>query len=318
MPADSVRGRFDIGLDELETFLKVVELSSFSQAAQQLNLSQPSISNRVKRLEEKLSVRLLHRSTRKLEVTPEGQRLYDEASETLRGLRRLCQEFNSQTNARHRYVDVAAGMMISTLVLPPVARAFSKRHPTTELRVRNLLPDAAVSLVREGRCDMAIIGFGSQPPNMPFELLASDVCVVVTPKGHPLAKFKAAPFAELLKYSLLTPDVYVAVQRAVLAEAERRGLTPRFATEAREAGNIMTCLAMVAAGLGVCLHPQSLIPRDLRSALDVVPLADFTIERKFGIVHSAEGELSLAARQFRDVVRSMLGESGWMRQMTAR
>ena len=158
---------------------------------------------------------------------------------------------------------------------------------------------------------MAIIGLGFQPSNMPFELLASDTCVIVTPKNHPLTRHAAAPFEALLEYPLLTPDVYVPVQRAVLAEAERRHLTPRFATQAREAGNIMTCLAMVAAGLGVCLHPRSLIPLDLRSALDVVPLHDFTVERKFGIVRSAERELSPPARQFRDMVRSRLGGGRW-------
>ena len=312
--ADGPRTRLDIGLEELETFLKVVDCTSFSMAARELNLSQPSISNRVRRLEEKLSVRLLHRSTRKVELTPEGKRLYDEATDTLRGLRRLCEEFDKETNARRRHVDVAAGMMISTMVLPPVASEFGRRYPTTELRIRNLLPDQAVQLVVEGRCDMAIVGFGDQPPNMPFELLAVDTCVVVTPKGHPLARRPTAVFEDLISYPLLTPDVYAPVQQAVAAEAERRHCVPHFATTARESGNIMTCLAMVAAGLGVCLHPGSLIPPELRSVLDTVPLADFTVQRKFGIIRSAEQDLSLAARRFRDVVRGMLGNGRWMRQ----
>ncbi len=312
--AGEARHRFDIGFEELETFLAVVDLGSFNRAAQQLNLSQPSVSNRVKRLEEKLRVRLLHRSTRKIELTAEGQRLHEEAAETLRGLRALCREFGAQATARQRQVDVAAGMMVSTLVLPPVARRFGELHPSVELRIRNLLPEQAVALVAEGRCDMAIVGFGSQPATMPFELLASDTCAVVTPKGHPLVRRGAVPFEELLRHRLLTPDVYVPVQQAVLAEAERRKLTPKFAAEAREVGNVMTCLAMVAAGLGVCLHPRSLIPAELRPALDVVPLLDWTVERKFGLVRSAERELPLAARQFRDLVHAMLGEGRWMRQ----
>ena len=190
--------RYDVGLEDLQTFLAVAELGSFSQAASRLNLSQPSISNRVRRLEEKLLVRLLQRTTRRVELTPQGRRLYVQASETLRSLRALFQEFGSEASTRERQVKVAATLTVATIGLPPLLRRFHDAHPAMSLALQDCTPAEAVDQVVDGTCDVAVLAMIEPRPGVSFEPLVADPCVVVTSLGNRLLRHKAAPFAEVL------------------------------------------------------------------------------------------------------------------------
>ena len=298
--------RYDVGLEDLQTFLAVAELGSFSQAASQLNLSQPSISNRVRRLEEKLLVRLLERTTRRVELTPQGRRLYVRASETLRSLRALFQEFGAEASLRDRQVKVAATLMVATLGLPPILRRFRDTHPAITLSLFDRTPDEAVEQVVDGTCDLAVIARTEPRPGVSFEPLVSDACVVVTPLRHPLLRHAAAPFAEVLENPLLSPSGHVGLRRAISAEADKRGLTLKISPEAQGVGNVMTLIAMAAAGFGVCIHPRSFVPAELKPTVGVVPFVDCEIIRTFGILTCDSRPLSLAARNFCGFLRASL------------
>ncbi len=295
--------RFDIGLEDLQTFLAVAELGSFSQAAQKLNLSQPSISNRVRRLEEKLLVKLLDRTTRRVELTTPGRRLYREARTVLSGLHELLQEFNHDAAIRDRQVRVAATLMVATIGLPPILRRFHDAHPSVSVSLYDLTPAQAVEQVVSGHCDLAVMALSEPRPNVSFEPLGTDPCVVVTPLGHPLLQYEAAPFEEVLKYAVLSPNGHVGLRRAIETAAESRNLPIRLVPEALSVGNVYTLLAMAAAGLGICIHPRSFVPGELKPTLGVVPLADCEILRTFGIVTADDQNLGPAARRFREFLR---------------
>ena len=295
--------RFDVGLEDLQTFLAVAELGSFSRAAEHLNLSQPSISNRVRRLEEKLLVRLLDRTTRQVELTEQGRRLFVQSSEMLRGLRNLLQEFNAEAQLRYRQVKVATTFTVATIGLPPVLRLFRDAHPTVTLMLHDLAADDAVDQVADGRCDLGVMARIDPRPGVSFEPLVSVPCVVVTALGHPLLRHPAAPFAEVLEHALLIPKGHVGLRQSIQDEAAKRGLAVSMSPEAWGVSNIMTLIAMAAAGFGVCIHPRPFVPNELEPTIGVVPLADCEIIRTFGIVTADDRTLSPSARRFCDFLR---------------
>lgn len=303
--------RFDISLEDLQTFLVVADLGSFSDAARFLNLSQPSVSNRVRRLEEKLATKLLNRTTRKVELTQGGVRLHGRASSTLRSLQNLCQEFYAENDARTRQVDIAATMMVATVALPNIVRKFGEKYPAIAIRVQDRFPESALEAVRSGTCDMAIMVVEDERDGIAFERLTSDACVVITNRNHPLLDRTEATLSEVLSHPLLSPDGHIALRRAVEEEAEKRGLILRLAPEALRVSNVMTLLAMAAAGLGVCIHPSSLIPPELRPTIGIVRLSDCEIIRAFGIATSRERRLGAAAKCFYDFVKGSVGERTW-------
>lgn len=303
----SERFRFDIGLEDLQTFVAVAELGSFSRAAELLNLSQPSISNRVRRLEEKLLVRLLDRTTRKVELTAAGRRLYLQSAETLKSLRDLLREFTGEAAARERQVHVAATLMVATIGLPSVLRRFHEANPQVNATLHDTSPHGGIARVKDGRCDLAVMSLREPQAGVQFEPLFDDPCVVVTPRGHSLLRHEAVPLAEVLAEPLLSPEGHVDLRRAVEAEADRLGVEVRLAPEARGVSNTFTLLAMAAAGLGVCIHPRSFIPAELEPMLGIRPLADAQIIRTFGLVTPEARPLTPAARRFRDFMRASIG-----------
>lgn len=304
LPASRVElQRFDIGLEDLQTFLAVAELGSFSRAAQMLNLSQPSISNRVRRLEEKLQVRLLDRTTRRVELTAPGRRLYREARTVLAGLHELLREFSHDAALRDRQVRVAATLMVATVGLPAILRRFHDAYPSVSISLHDLTPAQATEQVLAGQCDLAVMAMSDSRAGLSFEPLVTDACVVVTPLGHPLLRHKSAPLEEVLKSPILSPNGHVALRRAIQAAADSKGLTVRLAPEALNVGNVYTLLAMAAAGLGICIHPRTFVPGELEPTLGVVPLADCEIVRTFGIVTADDRELGPAARRFREYLK---------------
>jgi len=106
-----------IDLSELETFLAVVELGSFSAAATRMHISQPSITARVQRLEERLQSKLLSRTTRKVEPTKAGQRLFDAATVALAELRAVVHEFDlAADRGGHKVLLIDIWMMHAWVV----------------------------------------------------------------------------------------------------------------------------------------------------------------------------------------------------------
>lgn len=306
MANETERYRFDVNLEDLETFLAVTDLGSFSSAAEQLHLSQPAISNRIRRLEEKLCTRLFNRTTRRVDLTPQGRRLYLQSSETLARLRTLLQELTGEAATRAREVHVGATMMVASFGLPHLIRLFHDRYPGMHAAVHDLPAQDVIAEVIAGDCDLAIMSLSEPVPGIRFEPLFEDSCVVVTRRDHPLLRHAAAPLAEVLTEPLLAPKGHHDLTSTIYTEARHQGLTIHLAPEAQGVRNSFALLAMAAAGLGICIHPSSFIPVELKPTIGTVPLCDPPIRRTFGLVTPEDRELSLAGRQFRDFIRTAI------------
>jgi LysR family transcriptional regulator, carnitine catabolism transcriptional activator len=305
--------RFDVSLEDLQTFLAIADANSFTRVAAQLNLSQPSISNRIRRLEEKLGVQLFERTSRRVEMTMDGRRLYDQTAVTLHTLKRVLQDFHGDATARRRRVDVAATLLVATVALPGLLWSFQDVQPSISVRVHDVLPQGAFKAVREGSCDLAIVVPEGDTHGLDLEPLTTDECVVVTPRNHPLLAYEKVTLAQALEYPLLSMDAHQGLQRAILAAAAERDLHVSLAPHARDSSTVLMILALAAAGFGIALHPRSLIPLEFAAMVGTVGLSDCSFSRAFHIVTSTGRSLSGSAIALRDHLRAAMpaGRDGW-------
>ncbi|MDR2335986.1 MAG: LysR family transcriptional regulator [Burkholderiaceae bacterium] len=134
-------------VDLLRIFLRVAATGSFSQAADQLSIPRPTVSLAVQQLEARLGARLLHRTTRKVSLTPDGQALVERASPLVDDMLELEQRFRSppQTIAGRLRIDVPS--RIARIVIAPALPGLLARHPA--LRIDLGSSDRAVDLVLE-------------------------------------------------------------------------------------------------------------------------------------------------------------------------
>ena len=125
-------------LPELETFLVVLEEGSFSRAAERLCISQPSVSSRVKRLEDVLRVKLIERTTRSISPTEDGELLRGAAQEALAGLYGVLRQFRDRSEAARNRVIVAATPMLAATFLPGIIHSYAQRFPDVEVVLKDM------------------------------------------------------------------------------------------------------------------------------------------------------------------------------------
>ncbi|HEU4657399.1 MAG TPA: LysR substrate-binding domain-containing protein [Capillimicrobium sp.] len=174
-------------LRQLRYFVAVAEELHFSRAAVRLNLAQSALSAQIRQLEAELGGPLLVRSTRKVELTPAGESLLEDAR------RLLALADDAMRRARALARGEAGSLVIGSLgpapggVLAPVLAIFSSRHPDVRVELRAFDFTQVVSGLRERRADLAFLYEPVDEPDFESTPLFTERRVVVLPKSHPLA-----------------------------------------------------------------------------------------------------------------------------------
>jgi DNA-binding transcriptional LysR family regulator len=289
--ADDPPMRFDLA--ELETFLAVVELGSFSLAAKKLHVSQPSVTSRIQRLEATLRVKLLVRTTRHVEPTAEGARLRDAAEEALRGLREVLREFQASAEIDRRRVVVAATPMIAT-TLPPIIQSFCERYTDVQVRMLDVPYAQLVSNLESGTADLGVAVLDSDPGRFKFQLLSDEEILLVVPATHPLAGMRVVTIDDIVPYPLMILARYSTLRARIDEEYTKRGLD----FKPLDAANVATLLGMIDAGMGITFLPRNLVQSHAKRSRVALRVADVELSRRYGIVTSRKASLSAAAQSF--------------------
>jgi len=279
---------------ELETFLWVVREGSFSVAARKLHLSQPAVTNRVRRLEDKLRVKLLLRTTRRVEPTPDGVLLRDAAEQAVAGLREVLRKFQSASDSDRNRVTVVVTPMLSATVMPALIHAYQERYPDVHIVLRDLPYDQVIRSVAEGNADMAVAALDSAPRGLRFQSLAEEKMILVVPARHPLAKYEAVTLDRIFPFPLMLLDRYQTLRRQLQAEFEQRGVPFNPASTV----TLPTLLGMVDAGNCITFLPRSMAHSNVRDVRKTIEVEDLAVLRCYGTLVARKSELSAAALNF--------------------
>lgn len=262
-----------MNLQDLRTFVAVVELGGFGRAAEALHVAQPAVSQQIKRLERQLGATVLSRSTRRVELTAAGEQLLRRARSILAEVDRAEHEVRLIEAGRAGRVSLGFVGTATYDLMPRVARRVRQQLPEVELdlygeRLSPMLVEAL--LARE--LDVAAIRDPVPDPALRVRNLRSERLVAVLPGDHPGAGEEEVALADLRGETFVThPSGHRSVMYAAVMDACRlAGFWPAEVVEVRETAALV---AFVAAGTGVAL-----VPEPVRSlALDGVafrPLSD--------------------------------------------
>ncbi|ETF04107.1 LysR family transcriptional regulator [Advenella kashmirensis W13003] len=301
-PTRSNTLRFD--LLELETFLTVVDSGSFNAAAGKLHISQPAVTHRIQRLEAILHTRLLLRTTRRMEPTEAGRRLYEQATLALQDLRMLLADFQAEAEQGQRRVVVAASPIIAAQSLPSIIQHFTRRYPAADVHIRDMQHDEILAALQSGAADLGVVAFEGDPALFRFEPLGEDEMAVVVPGEHPLASKSAVTLACLSEYPLLLLQQYDRIQQQIAQAMQAQALICHFAPRLT---NLTTLLAMLDTGHGVAILPRSMAQTNIQRPRVALSLAELRMTRCFGILLARKARLSNAAHHFCEQLREDFG-----------
>jgi LysR family carnitine catabolism transcriptional activator len=283
-------------LSELETFLAVVEAGSFSRAAKRLCISQPSATNRVKRLEAVLRVKLLNRTTRLVEPTEDGKLLSAAAGEALSGLFEILRQLRNRSEAARNRVVIASTPMIAATFMPRIIHSFNERHPDVQVLLRDMPYELLLKSIGDGSADIGVAAIDAHQDNLLFRPLAEEHLVLVVPAGHPLAQRQRVTVEMLLPYRLIFLDRYTSLREKLGQAFARFGAMLEVSTVA----TLPTMLGMIDTGSCVTFLPRSMAQANERPTRVIVDLADFPAVRSYGSVVARKLVPTAAVQSFRE------------------
>jgi DNA-binding transcriptional LysR family regulator len=284
--------------DQLEIFLEVARLASFSRAAEKRFRTQPAISSQIRALEEEVGARLLDRSGGKVSVTAAGKLFFKYAEETLERRKVILTEIAETERVPRGEIVVGANEGTCLHILPEVFAQFKRDYPSVSVSIKRADYGRILESILENAVDFGVVSLPVNDNRLQAELIHRDELVVITPPGHPLAAKKSVTVAEVAVFPLVVPKLGH-TRDALDTLFYDRNLKPTFAMELDSSELLKR---FVAADVGVGFIARSNIQEDIRAkALAAIALADAQIRRDLALVFRKDKSLSRAAKAFMDI-----------------
>ncbi|MFF7728189.1 hydrogen peroxide-inducible genes activator [Streptomyces sp. NPDC008001] len=243
-------------LAQLRAFVAVAEHLHFRDAATALGMSQPALSGAVSALEEVLDVQLLERTTRKVLLSPAGERLAVRARTVLDAVAGLMEEADA---ARAPFTGVLRLGVIPTVapyLLPTVLRLVRDAYPDLDLQVHEEQTSSLLDGLTQGRLDLLLLAVPLGVPGIAELPLFDEDFVLVMPRDHWLAGRGDIPREALRELDLLLLDEGHCLRDQALDICREVGRTSGAAGTTSAAG-LSTLVQLVGGGMGVTLLPRT-------------------------------------------------------------
>jgi DNA-binding transcriptional LysR family regulator len=245
---------------EMRVFAGVVDAGSFVRAADELAVSKAAVSRVVADLEARLGVRLLHRTTRRLSLTGEGEVFHLRCKELLAAVQEAESEVTERSGRAVGTLKVTAPVTFGLLHLAPLWPGFLAAHPELALEVN--LSDRQVDLVEEG-VDLAVRIARLESSSLVSRQLSSTRLVLCASKRYLRAKGTPRQPKDLTRHDVLAYSL-LAMGDAWEFEGPQGPVTVRVNPRVRtNSGD--TCRAMALRGAGIILQPMFMVEDDLNS-----------------------------------------------------
>ncbi len=300
-------GGITLDLRLLRTFQVAARHLNFSQTAEALYLSQPTVSNHIKQLENELGCELFERSGRTLRLTPAGEHFTVYASRLLGHADTAMQEFTAWVAGREQRWNVAASPMVARSVLPWIMRTYRERMPTVETVISVLVSEEIPAVVASGEAEIGFSRIEPDDPRLSGEMLYPDPVIFVAPP-HAYNE-NAAPYNDwqeaVQRFPLIThnhpgywDDLLLAVRQTL----------PRIFTMVVTQVDITKRL--VEEGLGTSFLPRSAVHPEIQAGRMVeLPVPELVLPVSASwLVWRADKPMTAGAKSFVELARNLRDE----------
>lgn len=302
----------NLTIRQLEVLVAAADAGTFSAAAERLGISQPALSETIRRLEAETGLRLFDRTTRSLALSADGRHAVSIAREVVRNFRASLTSIADRSQGRRGRITLAALPSIACALLPRALRGFRREFAGIDVAVHDVLHERAVAFVADGIADLALT---TRPhltrlgrlEELEFEELGADDLRLVCPRRHPLARQRQVAWRELAAY----PFVAMARTSSVRRMTDAAFINSETAVDpAYEVEQIPSAAALVAAGLGVTALPALTLAMFRGQGLVTRPLVRPTMRRPIGLVRLAGRAPAESARRLIAHLRDSFAQMG--------
>jgi len=295
-------------LHQLKIVAAVARHRSITNAARELHISQPSVFQQVKSLEQSCGVKLYVKSGKGIELTPEGKKFEAEVREILQRIECLEENYRPPLGVKREILSVGGSHAPSVSILPSLLGAFKKRYPDVQVILQTRSSRAIEFMVINGKIDLAVITHpSSDVVAYPHEPFRNEKVVIFVSTGHRLAKKRRCNLHDIARQPLIihqaTSGRTGAATLDLLQHIEALGVAPNVMMECNSAEAVKSAV-MERMGVGV-LMAAHLSQEIRRGALKIVNVKDLaTLANQSMLIYQQEEKLTPKAREFLKMLRA--------------
>lgn len=279
-----------LNMQRYQALQKIMELGSFTKAADALGYTQPALSQMIASLERELSVKLLFRSRYGVQLTPEGEKLFPFIQKTLSQYFAMQETLKEIRGLDTGIIRIGTFSSVSCHWLPPIIKRFLKHYPHVQFILHQGDYGSVAEMVRTGSVDFGFIN-PDAVSGMHTIVLKEGELMAILPASHPLAE------KNVIKLEDLTKEPFLLLEEGNFNEPmeafQRQGLKPDVRLTLHDDYSI---LSMVEQDLGVSILPE-LVLRKTYYNVAIRPL-DPPVKRKLGLVMGDKNMIPIASRYF--------------------
>jgi DNA-binding transcriptional LysR family regulator len=285
-------------LRQLRAFCQAARTGSVSKAAERLCVSQPSVSQLIKTLEQDLGTRLFERRGPRIHLTEGGRVLLETALPLMEAMDHLPEVFRERMGETASGVlDIAAGESTILYLLPGYVKRFSDRYPHISLHLHNVTGRDGLALLRSGDVDFAVGSMMEVPEDITYLPIFSYDPMLITPLDHPLARRERVTLEDISPCGLILPPRHLSTWRIVDLVFHKHGLDYQVVLEA---GGWEVIKKFVELGLGVSIVTSICLTGSEKLA--AIPVREYFPSRSYGAVMRRRTQPSSQAHRFLELM----------------
>lgn len=289
---------------QLHIFYTVAERGSFSAAAQALHMTQPAVTMQIQSLEDYFGIKLLHRSTKKLELSEAGLTLLPYAKRSVELVRQTDEAMSAFTQKLQGRLQLGASLTIGEYVLPRMLGPFAKKYPDTSIVMKVMNTAQIMEDILKHQLDLGLIEAPVQHPDMVVETVMQDELKLVVPAGHALDRGEVE-LEEVLSYPFVLREKGSGTRQVMEDELLKRDIDARHIHVVMELGSTGAVKSAVEAGVGITMLSPSSVQHELALGLvRIVDIRGLEFKRQFYAIHLKSSLPPLPAVAFLNYLRN--------------
>lgn len=286
-------------LDQLNTFLEIVRLKSFSKAAQVVYRTQPAISAQIRQLELELNTTLFHRHGSKISLTPAGK-IFAEYARKILELKRQAEEAIAELERSPKgELVIAASEAVCIYILPKIFAQYRQAYPQVQLSIERSYGQQIVRLVLDHVVDFGIVQLPVHERKLQTAPFFEDEIKLIVPVNHPLASQDSVSARDIVGYPLLLP-------RSGTTRSRLDEWLERVEDEIQvsmELDSTEMLKRFVKEGLGISFLAETYCQDEVaQGVIKTLSLAPEPMIRRLGLIYRKDKALTKSALGFIDLV----------------
>ncbi|WP_456297035.1 LysR family transcriptional regulator [Vibrio sp. AK197] len=295
----------NINARQIQSFIRVAQLGSFTEAAELLHMTQPSLSHQIRQLEHTLRIKLFERTTRRVVLTEAGQTFLPAAERILTRLESALRDMHSLADGHTGRVSFAALLTVGASLIPAAMAEFQRQHPKVTLEYLEESDEPIYQQVINGDIDFGIGAMPRQVEDIIFSPIYKDYLYFVCSPRHPLAEYSEVSWHEIVQSPFIAMKTGTSMRNLM---EQGFSMTSVPMEPVQTAIYQSTILGMVACDLGVSVVPSSMKLMFERNDVCLIPIKE-RLFRDIGLMVAQKRPLSKAAQELVNVIMQVVGEN---------